>query len=33
MEIPELLAVTQNNIHVLVKCLELANEGARILEV
>ena len=33
MHSPELLTVTKNDIHVLVKCLELADEGARVLEV
>ena len=29
--LPELLTVTKDDIHVLVKRLELANEGARVL--
>ena len=33
VHLPELLTVTKNNIHVLVKCLELADEGARVLEL
>ena len=31
VKLPELLTVAKNDIHVLVKCLELANEGAGIL--
>ena len=32
MHLPELLTVTKNDIHVLVKRLKLADEGARVLE-
>ena len=31
VNLPELFTVAKNDIHVLVKCLELANEGAGIL--
>ena len=33
MQSPKLLTVTKNDIHVLVKCLELADEGTRVLKV